>query len=567
MKEKSFISDSIKKWKITSVVVALPVFMLMIFTPTEIFYSNFSDFDFELKDFIWLFTGIGIVLWLVGSIVISILPDKVNKVFNGAIFVFTLVCYIQGNFLNTQLIDIGIGHMDWSGIKGYTIFNAVVWSVFFISFAVIIVYEKQYREKIELYVSVFLIIIQAIAFISVLSHLSGDEYKTSHYKLNPVNEFEFAKDENVIVLLLDMTAERFFQDVVKDHPEMLEGLEDFTYYTNYEPCYMTTCPAVSYMWTNNTPDCTVGRTSWLSNAWKNEKTEDFFNRIHQNGFECRFYTNHQGVLFGDVNNLSGKVDNVSRMEGKVNVSLMLPMLAKYSLYRYVPYILKPRFEVNLEHFRGVVTYDEEYDHNEAVIDYYERIQNKPVEVNEDLSKLVYYHHFDGIHGPWIIDENGNRHPEGENDIEFRKNVIQGDFIAVKYLLNQLKEAGIYDNSTIIISADHGDFMDKTDLQCIFFIKQAGESHDELQYNNAPISVDDFQASILSFIGDNNYKDFGTTYFDWHEGDSRDRYSMIRDLGGADGFYGYEYNGDGEVLYKTIMDGVDREIPNVGGWTQ
>lgn len=567
MKESIFIKNVFNKCKVTSIVLALPIFMFLIFAPVEIFYSSFADFDFELKDFIWLFSGIAVLLWFLVTIIISLLPQKINAFINGIVFVFSISFYVQGMFLNKQLIDIGIGHMDWNSMKSYTIINAIEWLVMIAVLAVVLFLFKKYREKLETYLSLFLIIIQAVALVSLIITLSSDAYKTSHYKLDPSKEFEFAKDENVIVLLLDMTAERFFQEASNEYPELLDGLEDFTYYTNYEPCYMTTCPAVTYMWTNNTPDCTTWRTAWLAKAWESERTTDFFNRIHDKGYECRFYTNHQEVLFGDVENLLGRVDNVVRMDGKVNVKLMLPMLEKFAIYRYVPYVLKPRFEVNLEHFRGVVTYEEQFDHNEAMIDYYEHIQAKPITVNNDLSKLVYYHHFDGIHGPWTIDENGNRHPEGETDIAYRKNVIRGDMIAVRYFLNQLKDAGIYDNSTIIISADHGDFIDRTDLQCIFFIKRSGETHDTLQYNKAPISVDDFHSSVLSFIGDDNYSDFGKTYFEWNEGDSRDRYSMIRDLGGLDGFYGYEYNGDGDALLETIEDGIDREIPNVGGWCQ
>jgi hypothetical protein len=43
--------------------------------------------------------------------------------------------------------------------------------------------------------------------------------------------------------------------------------------------------------------------------------------------------------------------------------------------------------------------------------------------------------------------------------------------------------------------------------------------------------------------------------------------MVRDLGGKDGFYGYIYTGDGTDLQKTIDDGIDTEIKNVGGWCQ
>lgn len=556
------------RMKVTAALLALNIFMFVILGPTEVFYANYSDFDFEFKDFIFMFLGIGALLWILGSVVISVLPDKINKFINALIFAFGLSFYFQNMLLNPKLMGTVGNAMDWASLKGVTISNTIIWIIMFICYFAIAFFEKEKRDKICIYTSIFLILVQIVAFGSLVYKLQGDEYKSSHYKLSPVGEYELAKDENVIILLLDATSERFFEEEVKKSPEILDGLEDFTYYNNYEPCYMTTCPAVSYMWTGHTPDCSVTRLNWLSNAWNSEGAVSFFDRIHNAGYQCRFYTNHQGVMFGDVGDMKGKVDNVGIMNPQVNVKLMLSMLEKYTVYRYVPYILKPRFEVDLSHFVGVVLYDEEFDHHEAMIDYYEHIKESPITINQDLSKLVYYHHFDGIHGPWLIDEEGNRREEKDSKWEIETPItLRGDFVAVKYFLNQLKELGVYDNSTIIISADHGNVFDHTDLQCIFFLKQKNEHHDELVINRAPISADDFRASLLYFIDDEEYKNFGTTYFDWKEGDSRDRYSMIRDLGGKDGFYGYEYNGDGKALYETIMDGVDKEIANTGGWSQ
>lgn len=557
-------NNYLSKLKITAVVLGLPIFMFLLLGPTEIFYASFSDFDFELKNFIWLFTMVGLLLWIIGSVIIALFPVKINRIINSLIFAASVSAYIQNMFFNVQLMGTVGNLMDWDALKGYTIINTIAWIVMLLVLFIIPLLLKKYTDKIHMYLSAFLIAIQVVAFVSILISLTKDEYKVSYYKLDAKEEYSFATDENVIILLLDATSQRFFSEQVAESPEILDGLEDFTYYTNYEPCYMTTTPAVSYMWTNDTPNCNISLLNWLSDAWHTEETDDFFKRIHDKGYDCRFYTIYQRGLFGDVENLINKVDNITIMDAKINKWLMFSMLEKYTVYRYVPYLLKPRFEVVPIHFRGVATYEEEHDINEYMIDYYEDIQNASIKVDPKLSKLVYYHHFDGIHGPWTIDKDGNRVDE-QSESPFVKQVVRGDFVAIKYFLNQLKEKGIYDNSTIIISADHGNVFDHTDLHCIFFLKQKGETHTEIQYNDAPISVDDFRASLLQFIGDDNYKDFGTTYFDWKSGDSRDRYSMIRDLGGLDGFNGYLYNGDGDALYETIMDGYDVNIPNFGGW--
>ena len=43
-------------------------------------------------------------------------------------------------------------------------------------------------------------------------------------------------------------------------------------------------------------------------------------------------------------------------------------------------------------------------------------------------------------------------------------------------LNELKRLGVYDDATIIITADHGGDW-KEEMQIIYFIKQPGEVHE------------------------------------------------------------------------------------------
>ena len=64
-------------------------------------------------------------------------------------------------------------------------------------------------------------------------------------------------------------------------------------------------------------------------------------------------------------------------------------------------------------------------------------------------------------------------------------------------LNQLKELGKYDDTTIIITADHSD--DLSHPQPIYFIKRNNEHHDTMQVSNAPISHSDFQGTVAEII--------------------------------------------------------------------
>lgn len=555
------------KLKQSAIVLALPVLMYILLGPVEVFYGSNADFEFELKNFIGIFLLVAVVVFVVSSIIISLLPQKVFVFSLSLITSFSILSYIQNMFLNKKLTGaVGLG-LDWSKYKKYTVINTIVWIV-----GIIIVMACLYQVKKQIkscvIISVILSLIQLTALVSILVNLSSDRYKVSYYKLNVEDEYTLASDENVIVLLLDATGNQLFDKELEKNPELIEGLEDFTYYTNYEPCYMPTFPAVTYLWTNEYVDNSVTMQEYTSRAWNSDRTNNFFNELHNQGYAVHFYVNYQKVLFGDVENLRNKVDNVSIQKPTIDNKKMFVMLEKYSIYKYVPYCAKPYFEVNPEHFRGVVLYDEANEITEKCALYNEKIKEEGLKVSKEYDKAVIYHHFDGVHGPTCIDEEGNFVPGDDTTRDSQRIAVKGNMVFIRNYLDELKELGLYDNSTIIITADHGNVLNKEDMQCVFFIKSKGEKHNQIQYNDAPISAEDFQATILYSIGDKEYSNYGTTIFEWKEGEKRERTSFVRDYGETGYLSGYTYYTDREELYKTIEDGVDillKRGDNDGSW--
>ena len=120
---------------------------------------------------------------------------------------------------------------------------------------------------------------------------------------------------------------------------------------------------------------------------------------------------------------------------------------------------------------------------------------------------------------------------------------------VNKYINKLKEAGIYDNATIIIMGDHGkNPSNGIDPQPIFIIKRPQEKHENMEINSAPISFDDFQATILTCVNiDYDKNEYGTSIFDWKETDNRQRTLSLLE----DGFMQYTYTGNRYELMDMI----------------
>lgn len=91
----------------------------------------------------------------------------------------------------------------------------------------------------------------------------------------------------------------------------------------------------------------------------------------------------------------------------------------------------------------------------------------------------------------------------------------------KYI-NMLHEKDIYDNTCIIVMADHGHGSGFNDNP-ILFIKGFDEHH-EMWVNDAPISHDDLQEAYVRLLSGKSSDEL----FDYQEGDYRERRFLFQD---------------------------------------
>lgn len=133
-------------------------------------------------------------------------------------------------------------------------------------------------------------------------------------------------------------------------------------------------------------------------------------------------------------------------------------------------------------------------------------------------------------------------------------------------LKQLKELDVYDDATIIVTANHGG-TGKHDLQVIYYMKQPGESHEKSPVTNAPISHCDFLPTVAQMTG-LDYTKYGNAVTDFAQDELRERTLWLRkhddsypdayDAGGViseeNVYYKYSYTGDILALITQIDAG-------------
>lgn len=187
-----------------------------------------------------------------------------------------------------------------------------------------------------------------------------------------------------------------------------------------------------------------------------------------------------------------------------------------SCYRFLPEYFKPQFDVNNSQYTSIVSYPD----NEMMYSnysFYEKLQDTGLSL-DSASNYFTIQHLNGTH-EFVNDENCAYDPDNATCAT----TVEGIFTMLDAYLQQLKDLGIYDNSTIIITADHGS---EARSQMIFFMKGKNETHDSMQTTNAPISLNDLVPTIVEAIGE-DYAPYGQSVHDFSADESRERSVYIR----------------------------------------
>lgn len=511
----------------TLILMLLPIILYFMEGSLSVYVANAQDFGFHYQDFFFVHLIIGVLAGIVVALIGALLPDKISRVLGTLILYVGIMSYIQDMFLNIKLSEVDGSNMNWEELRGYTIVNTVVWVVVLILFIIFYVIgqkkiSKNY-DKITVGAAAFVSAVQLVTvatlLISAIS-VASDDAEKPRYGLSGNEQYQLSSENNVIVFVLDSFGSSQLEYGLRENPGLLDGFEDFTYYDNADSSYLYTYPSMTYMLTGVPLSYDKPGLEYLNTAWSSDETSAYYDGLHQAGYDVRLYSTGGTPVYGDMMNLANHVDNAVPVTLHIDKKAVLIRMLKISIYKYVPYIIKPRFEVPTYMFQSLISYEGISNINCGNSVYYEGLMANglSVESTGKTNNSIIIQHLDGMHLPTELAADGSYKPDSS-----LLETEEGLFLILGNYMNQLKELGLYDNATIIITADHGRwdvFTQADDPQVIYFVKRAGESHSEMQISHAPISHSDFRATLYDIVGVRN--SIGTSIFDWSEDALRER---------------------------------------------
>lgn len=496
---------------LTSVTVAGAIlFLICIYAPLELYFNNSQEFWFDIYTLfpitlLMFFSSFFVCIFI---FFIFILINK--KIYQFGIvfgFILFLCTYVQGNFLVNNLPPLDGTAFTWAEYSDGRSKSVCLWIIVTLVtlIALRVLHFQRFSQGVKV-ISICMVLMLSITLFANFITTKGYREKLDA-SVTVKNQFEMSEDTNFIILLLDAVTAETFYDIVENTPEYKDVFSDFTFYPNTVGAYTFTSRSIPFIFSGE----------WFENM---EPFEQYNERIYK---DSAFFSNLESKkyklgMYESVLPLSDKsiyrFENVLENDVKITsyfdfIKLELKLIG----FKYAPFDLKTFCVFNTNDFFEFREIEDKYTLFSADNgDFYSRIKDESITYTKE--KCFKFIHIEGAHVPFNYDKDVNIIEEGTYEQK-----IEASITITDTYLKKLKENGVYNNSIIVVLADHG--YDYTGLggrqNPLLMIKGINEEH-TWNVSNAPISFEDLQVAYKNLLSGKQ----STEVFEWKEGDERER---------------------------------------------
>lgn len=294
------------------------------------------------------------------------------------------------------------------------------------------------------------------AVTTVTSFLGREEPPSFHrYTLDRTHQFDFSKQENVILLVLDAFQSDVFEEVLEQRPEFRDRLDGFTYYRNAAAGFAKTHPSVPLMFTGQWFDNSVPIADFIETSFEEHSVTV---PMIEAGWRVDLFPWVERV----VHHSTDVASNVRPNDDPIVVAEASGRLMDLSLFRLSPHVLKS-FWLNDSQWRLARLW------RDFAADARGEAPAAALHPNPDAAWLLgleqrgrahwdqpafKFYHLMVPHEPFLLREDLSieRFPPG------REGFLGQSITTVSMIdrmLRKLDALGVYDDSTLVILADHG----------------------------------------------------------------------------------------------------------------
>ena len=511
-------------------------FLLTLFGPLELFFTNSSEFDFDLYALLLPLGGMFLVALAAGLIAFGLCQLIYHRLYDLMLLLGAvgLICtYVQGLFLAGNLPPLDGTSIDWNSYHGEYLKSCVLWAVVLLAFVLLTrLLHMAKMRKLVTGLSLFILAMLMVTLVTVGIQNHGFQRKTQP-AVTKTDEFQMSTDQNLVVFVLDAVDSGTLRSLMESSdPDFADTLEDFTYYPNTVGAYTFTELSIPYIltgqWYENEQDFSDYYASAMvaSPLLTKLKDQNYRVGVYEEDLIC------DSVQQGDIDNLEETSLRFTSFTQLAKLELKLVW------FKYAPYPIKRMATVNMDNFRKILEPTNGSQLFRYVnTDFYQDAGTQKITTTQD--KCFRFIHIEGAHVPLRYDKNVN--VIGSSNGSYPQNVECAMTVLNRYLTD-LKEAGVYDNTAIVVMADHGygiywnnGFLGRSNP--LLAVKGVGEKH-AMAISEAPISYEDLQEAFSRLLDGKA----STQVFDAKEGEKRSRRFLLYNYLHEDHIEEYYQNG-------------------------
>ncbi len=528
-KTVAFFNAERKSRIIVSILASLALsLVIFVVAPLDTFASNMEELNFSISDFIWMSILVAFVAAVIVFAVLFVLPRKVYRILFAIILASAFLITLQQNFLNFGVSSLPGDNLASDGPSVVlVILDAIIWIVGY-GAAIFFAVKKNNGSAVKTVALVLSVMVFAMQITSpvqvILTNKNlfddkikryGGDYETATVK----NYTAVSESRNIYYFCVDRFDENYAEEAYENDKTVFTELDGFTWFDDNISVYGHTYPAVANMLTNKEYDGKLTRKEYLDSAYEGDTP---LKRLHDLGYSINLYT-QDFYAYDTANNLPDYVENVLKATDKKNTNpfFMSMVFAFISLYKGAPLVAKNWY------FQGstgtlnsfVKYYGGPYEGYNTDTKFAYRETEETSFTLKDNDKSFNFIHFEGCHD--------TKYTENWNDAIFESvtTSVKNSMKIVKRFIAELKEKGLYENATIIVTGDHSDPVNnnrdvRESRRTALFVKPSGVS-EGFKISSAPVSHRDIWATIFKSEG-LDYSDYGQSVFDVSETETRVR---------------------------------------------
>lgn len=369
-----------------------------------------------------------------------------------------------------------------------------------VPFAVSALFRDHWKTMCKVF-GIMLIGVQGVALLSLTLTTKIPDY--SENKITEAGLLEVSGGDNVIIFCLDRFDQTYAVQMLEEYPDSMDDLKGFIYYPNATGSYSYTHIAVPYLLTGEKiPEYNPTNEQFCEQMEKS----GYFNSLIQNVGNVGIYTNEFCLRSTEARE---KIDNCAPLQYRLYRIHVSKACIRASLYRILPFVFKNQFVYTSWDFNSAIctkvkVYNADTSDTEARM--LENLQNEGLVINDGYGDSAFrFIHVHAMHPTLSLDENCNYIWWEETDVA---QCAAGEMKMIGKYCERLDELGLFEDATIIITADHGatrvlEDGDQGDVNVnpVFIYKPKGVSRKAaVKTSLAPVAHEDIFATVLDAFG-------------------------------------------------------------------